>query len=517
LHVLISVMGMPWSRYPEGLKLSALLDEDVGQYSRWSRVSYVIDDYSQRSLTTVPVLYNYIASRYRAPPEKTVVIVQDTAVVKVSGISGDYSSLLSVVEEVYREFLEDQGVGKGLEVFVAPGVGKFKNMLLSRGKEVPIVVDVCGSLADFQQVVVLQLAQTLLKIVDGISVGEELVAHLDLSHGVNYVPVLTRAILLELLSIVASYSTAKSVVMRVYNSEPVMRDVPKDFYTIHVVEEVRLKSDGKYSSPPLLEGVEGRVRLFIANRVCCPREQRSTVGKAASKASEELAKELGLNPVDMVNAFAGSLLNGLPLLALEAMPSVSLERFVSSVLELYKQFVKVSRTEQDQQIKIRVVKSVELTEQVKALAKILLAKELVSRLIREGYDYEHGVKLDTIGKATELLYSWSERLKITISYDYGWIRNKIEEKLQGNVLWTRLVDVIEPEKSDKCAEELKHVNERNFERNFLQHSGLQDCVTEVMAEDKRVYRIRYAKSVVEDLELRKKIYEFASKGLVKVC
>jgi hypothetical protein len=43
-----------------------------------------------------------------------------------------------------------------------------------------------------------------------------------------------------------------------------------------------------------------------------------------SKASSEVVKSLELNDVDRVNAFAGSLINGLPLLALEAMPRASL-------------------------------------------------------------------------------------------------------------------------------------------------------------------------------------------------
>lgn len=55
----------------------------------------------------------------------------------------------------------------------------------------------------------------MLDVVKGLGEDDDLVVHLDISHGVNYVPTLTRASLLEFLTIVASYGKLRNVVLRV--------------------------------------------------------------------------------------------------------------------------------------------------------------------------------------------------------------------------------------------------------------------------------------------------------------
>jgi CRISPR-associated protein Csx1 len=511
VHVLVAVMGMPWQRYVEGLRGLTLDDNVLGRYFYWLNVCYVVDGYSQKALSTVPVLYNYLASRGEAPL-KTVVVVQETAFARAS--VADYRSMLLAVEDMYREFLEWQGIGKDLEIVVAPGTGRFKNVAAHGDRDVSVFVDVCGAVSDFQHFVVMRLAKILLDVVRGLDVDEDLVVHLDISHGVNYVPTLTRSSLLELLTIVASYAKLRNVTLRVYNSEPVARGALKDVYNIHLVEEVRIRSGNRFSMVPIIECVEGRPRVLSLNKLCVKQDVEK-ISRMISEAGLEVIKSLGLDNTDRINAFVGALINGLPLLALEAMPRASLESFVEAVIDAYTKFVTANVRSSGYEVGVNVVKQASLHPHVRVLTKMLLAKELIAMRIKQGYDYENGVELSTLAKlAEEVLYNWSERLKITTSFDYRSILVALEKKKPIDQ-WEPLANFMKTD--SKCDEELKEVD--RFRRNFIQHSGLHSCVVEVKAEPGKetvIYRVRYSKNVIENPDLRKKIYEAASEGVIKV-
>jgi len=538
-HVLVAVMGMPWRRYAESFKSLSLEDEALSNYFYWSSVSYAVDGHVQRAMSPVPVLYSYIASKDGAPL-KTIVIVQETAVAKLPTMVADYSSILSAVEDMYKEFLEWQGVGEGLEIVVAPGVGRFKNVAVREGVDANVFVDVCGAASDFQYVVAMRLVKSLLEVVKSLGSGEDIVVHLDTTHGLNYVPTLTRAVLLELLTIVASYAGARNVVLRVYNSEPVAKEALKDVYNIHLVEEVRIKSENRFSTEPSIEGIEKEPRVLVLNKACAQQDVEK-IGREVSKASSEVVKSLELNDADRVNAFAGSLINGLPLLALETMPRASLGQFVDKVLNTYTKFVAINVCDRRSEVTINVVKQGKLHPHVKVLTKLLLAKELISMRIGKGYDYDEGVELSALARYVEdVLYSWSKRLRITINFDYISIVRTLEEKKPISLWtlfnkfikflkreyrmgkkpinrWTLLANFTKRNPSSECSEELKEVD--RFERNFMQHSGLHSCLAEVRSELREgvvVHRVRYSKRVFEDLSLRKVVYGAASEGVIKI-
>ena len=514
-HVLVAVMGMPWRRYVESFKSLSLEDKALSNYFYWSSVNYAIDGYVKRAISPVPVLYSYIASKDRAPL-KTIVIVQETTVAKLPIIGTDYSSILSAVEDMYKEFLEWQGVGEGLEIVVAPGVGRFKNIAVREGIDTNVFVDICGAASDFQYVVTMRLAKLLLGVVKSLDSNEDLVVHLDTTHGLNYAPTLTRAVLLELLTIVASYARVRNVVLRVYNSEPVVKETLKDVYNIHLVEEVRIKSENRFSTKPSIEGVEKEPKVLILNKVCVQQEVEK-IGREVSKASSEVIESLELNDVDRVNAFAGSLINGLPLLALETMPRATLSQFVDKVLNTYTKFITIDVRDRWHEVTVNIVKQGKLYPHVKVLTKLLLAKELISMRIGKGYDYEEGVELSALARYVEdVLYGWSKRLRITINFDYISIVRILEER-EPISQWTLLASFTKTDPSSECSEELKEVD--RFERNFVQHSGLHSCITEVRSELREgtmVYRVRYSKRVFEDMNLRKAVYRAASEGVIRI-
>jgi len=493
-------MGMPWSIYS---------DEISKALFNWVKVRYEIDGYSEEALSTLPVLYNYISSSSGVIKNVTA-IVQETAIAKKLDLCKGYESIVSTVRDMYERFIASQGLKSRVDIIVAPGCGRFLNRFADGDRHIDI--HICGNVADFFYYIFMKLSSILLNVVNENT--EKLIVHLDLSHGVNYMPTLTRAALMELLPIVATYSTFQKVVLKVYNSEPVMRNALKESYTIHVVEEVIFKNNNIYHFPPIFEGIN-QPRFFTVNKQCYIEPSNlAEIGKEITKSSNQIIEELNLTDIDRVNAFAGSLINGLPLLALESIPHANLEQFIDKVIREYKGFTSITYHDGGNII-INISRRASISSQVKALTKILLAKELIARHIEEMYIHEKGVSLKQLEKIIKRLYSWNSRLKITINSDYHTIKKMLDEK--GFEQWTRLIEILEAENEMNCKEELEKLD--RFGRNFLQHSGLHRCITEVKverAEEGKVARIRYIESITSNTKLRKKVYEIATKGIVKI-
>jgi len=501
LNVILSVMGMPWKVYPDDFN--------------WEEVTYTINEYSSKTRTTLPVLYEYVSKHY-SEPKRIITIVQDTVIAREFKPLNDYNALESTVKDMYIEFLKDLGVTtKNLEVIVAPGCGKF----LNKGRSLSIEVDICGAVSDFYYYLFLKLSSLLFNVVKWRD-SEELILHLDLSHGVNYMPALTRAIIPEILSIVAAYTDLRKVKLRVYNSEPVVKGVPKDNYTIHLVEEINVKEGGSYGLTPLFEGVKGKLRLFSVSGEQCikkltdPRE----IGIVIHGLSENVINELKISSAKELNMFIGSLVNGLPLLVLKTLPSLSLEHFVEKTLGVYKELVVMNCRREGDKVFIEITRKAKMTEHVKILAKILLVGNLIMLKIRESYSDDEGISLEQLKDLINNLYTWNSRLKTIIGFDYIVLEKMINairsiRELDGwtsPTYYSELAEQVELITKGGCEEELSDSSDR-FERNFLQHSGLHRCVIEVNVKNRR---IRYTKNLQDNIV--DKIYKAATRGLVLI-
>ena len=539
MNVVFFAMGMPWRVYTENVS-----GEDCSKdLYRWYCVTYVIDDAEVKALTTLPAIYKYVKSKYKSI-DRAVAIVQDSAFSKFQSVDR-YDDVERVVEEMYRGFLSSQKVDNQKidsvpKVIVSPSVGRFLNKYQGSGnKVIDVRVDICGEASDFRIYLYLKLAKVMLEVVDKAieKRDKNLIVHLDLSHGVNYVPTLLRTVVQDLLSLVAVYGGFEKVKLVVYNSEPVTSEETGDAYRIHIIDEVALKDGGNFYVTPLLEGVK-QLRLFKVTKHCIEGRNLESVGRELGEESSRISKSLKLDEesVYRINVFVGSLVNGLPLLALETMPETSLDQFINEVLKAFKKFIIVNSGfgERGGHI-LRISRLAALKEPVKALTKILLAKELIAKRFMQRYDRDEDIELGSLEKTAGELYGWSSRLSTVINFDIHVITEGLgkylerysEKDIAGE--WIQLAKVLkskpeeEQEKEQNCDEELEELKQRGgdrFKRNFLQHSGLHRCITMVKAESEKVYRIKYAEKVTEDEQRNKeawsKIYNIAAEGIVKV-
>lgn len=153
-------------------------------------MKYRLGDKAVESYSTLPALLKYADPK----PERAIIIALDTV---IGESPSSYDDVVGRARSLYLDFVKERiglDLGDGLKVVVAPGVGTFK---VKDGH-----VRFEGSLSDFYAYVLFELYEALS------SIDDDLVVHLDLSHGVNFMPALTLAVLERLLG---SLSLAKTL------------------------------------------------------------------------------------------------------------------------------------------------------------------------------------------------------------------------------------------------------------------------------------------------------------------
>lgn len=391
---------------------------------------------SRKVRSSLPLLYDCLR------PDVVVVLVLDTVV------EGDVEGYLEVRERVsgrYRDFIEDElglrlGGGK-LSVIVAPGVGSFPNGFF------------LGDLKDFHVYILYELVKVFLRYWVG---GGRLEFYLDLTHGMNYMPTLTYRVVREIAGISAFFGDVR---FSVYNSEPYTAQSSN--LEIHVLEDaVMLPSpsrDGLRDKPRLLEPRS----LSESERRELDRLQSRLVGEAGFKGLTGMSRT--------VNAFLGSLVNGLPLALLTFLPASSgLEYILEEAERLYFDYTRVEPHEG----RLRVERRVSLSRDYAALAKAYYTAKLLENL---GFTCGREAMLDELDRIREKLFSKDERLNALISIELERIRGVRNRLPVGK--WVRLNEVFE--------------EGGGFDlRNFLAHAGFEWNITEVKKEEGKVI-LRY--------------------------
>ncbi|ALV63530.1 CRISPR-associated protein DxTHG [Thermococcus sp. 2319x1] len=188
-----------------------------GNPFQWGEITYRVDcrelnledceNIEMRNVSTLPVLLKALK------PDKTIILALDTLAnlthkndVPAKELNS-YDEVRKDVEERIRWFIEnrvrsyisedDGNLLNDVDVVVLPGLGEFDN------------VSVRGNLLDFYSMVLGELAERL--------PNGDAEVFLDLTHGINFMPVLTYRALTNLLGLLAYLHTAR---LHVLNSEP---------------------------------------------------------------------------------------------------------------------------------------------------------------------------------------------------------------------------------------------------------------------------------------------------------
>jgi len=412
-----------------------------GNPQNWEDVNYVLDEDSDYGKTSLKLLQRKIE------PDMTVLIGLDTLARRGSS----YEEVRESAEGIYRNYLEKFGLTVD-KIIIAPGVGEFKEKV----DGIDINKIFIGEMSDFYSYILHELEE-ILPI-------EDLEVHLDLTHGINFMPVLTYRAVMELVEIIP-----KKVKLFVYNSDPFSKGVGR--LRINRVESseipwrpnfIKLSNSMELLRPIDLNESE-KEKLF---------KYELKEYKGAKKGIKEL------------NAFIGSIVNGLPLALFTFYPEIELlDRCIEETMKIYNNYVEVS----DEKMGIRVKRRLSFGRDFPSLIKL----RLIARALRElGVERKSEVELAELNELREKLFQRNERMNAMISYDL----NEIEEKVGQAADWRKLKEFLG--------------YKGNYDhRNFLAHSGLERNAVEVKRENDKIL-LKYCEDLI------KRVKEDSARGLL---
>jgi CRISPR-associated protein Csx1 len=412
----------------------------------WDSVKYIHENKTLESRSSLPILLDCVEPK----PNRVLIIVLDTV---VNRFTSSYDELLSQVHSMYSEFIgKDLGIdlkNNNVKILIAPGVGRFN---VDGG-----FIKFDGSLSDFYAYVLFELSKVFLES------GDEITVHLDLSHGINFMPSLTLTALRELLS---ALSLISNVRLKIYNSEPYVKNVTKTL-TIHLVEDREVT--------PILDikplGMKGECKFLKVKVVAMSPEERS------------ILKNMRLNrgEVSELNAFLSSVFNGLPLALYTFYPDTEdLREKLERAVEFWRSRMSVARDADE----INIVRKVSFAED---FARCIMINFIATML---KLSRKKEVALGDLESVRKNFFSkWSAKFNAMISSDLGKIREDVDKytvKYTAIKSWTKLYEVFDEKPG-------------GFDpRNFLAHSGLERNIVELKIEGSSI-KIRYADNCLEEV------------------
>ena len=403
-----------------------------GNPAEWKETNYLLDNEREKGRTTLRLI------KRKVNPDKTILIGLDTLAEEGS----TYEEVRKSAKNIYMRHLEELGISSdGVEVVVAPGVGSFDGW------------NFIGNMEDFYGYVMYMLADEIstLKLDADL---ENLELHLDLTHGVNFMPVLAYRAMREIAEIIPV-----NVRLYVYNSDPYRRGSTS--LKIHLVES------SKISWKPSLNILEKRPKLLKVI-------DESIINDESYR--REIREVENLN-VDELNAFIGSIINGLPLAFFTFYPDLDMLGEVEKrVIILYSKYTLVREDSVSGRIEVR--RRLSLGKDFPPLVKLTLVAKMLERFRLESEE----VELERLEDLRDKLFSRNEKINAMISSDLHKIE-QVQSRLSNE--WSKLRDYFEePGGYDP--------------RNFLAHSGLEKNVTEIRISGGKIV-LRYCRDHLKNI------------------
>ncbi|RLG74363.1 MAG: TIGR01897 family CRISPR-associated protein [Thermoprotei archaeon] len=445
VKVLIASWGNPWSNFSKSrLKYESL---------RWDEVKYVINDKELMSRSSLPLLYDYIE------PSKVIILVPDSV---AYGHLSNYYELINKVRSMYEEFLDSTlkfNPGKHkVDIAVTPSVGNYDNCLFD-----------CD-IPDFKVYVLYYIAEVLNELISEVSndIHEtNLEIHLDLTHGVNYMPTLTYSVVNDIATILSVFSNVR---LMVYNSEPYSKGV--DVLRIHVVEDRSTFNWPIYMAVNHKSLFRKRVKLKVNESRFLDERIRCMLGSK-------------LENLKSLHCIAASIQYGLPLIIYEFFIEDIL-KIGSSLINIYRDYIAVNYDSGSN--KLRVFRRLGLTNDAYNLLKMWFTALMLNHLspyikIKVIKD----VDIELLKLTTKGIFRKNTLLVSKISRDLHEIESNVKKLGRHVHSWIPYETLVErPGKVDR--------------RNFVAHSGLLSRHIEVKPNEtcNNIY-IRHVDSAKNEL------------------
>ena len=436
-----------------------------GKPDLWKETTYRFNNVSNRSATSLLTLKEAIK------PDKIVIIALDTICDSVppSGSVLTYSD----INKSCQGKLENFCIGNNLKpdrIIIAPGNGTFSGMTFT------------GNMQDYFYITFYQLVKIFLEVIwrllkpvgascpdstaareknkhfdqsgdnHNCSTSDETIEiHLDLTHGINFMPTLTYRALKEIISMIEVFMNAE---FHVYNSEPYFQGRDLE---IHVIER-----SAKLRPLFPMEFIENQIMLLEHYRC----DELSEEIKKEKKNIRKIGSSLN---VDEINTFFSSLMYGLLLVLVSLFPDPEkIKDTVERAVNYFQEMIIVANGNP-----VTVRRKLSLTEH---FGTVLKAHFLSECLRMRGIVRNLEVSLSELKQITKTVFRKFPLLTNLINNELYSIEPKI--KSTPTFSWDFLINL------DK-----RNQGPPDF-RNFMAHAGMEKNLTMVKKKNNEI-KLKY--------------------------
>lgn len=417
-------------------KSMRILFEIWGNFTKWHEVNYLYENENIKSTTTLPLLYKKIQ------PDFCYVIVSDTLIdnwIDSNNIYTTYENILNKVNnEAYNFIKEKMNSTQNIEVLVLPGSGTFEKSQFN------------GNPLNFYSIVYWKTIKRILDIIEQNSYLEKLEIYLDITHGINYMTMMTYRALKEIFQILAYFYKVKFIVL---NSDPKVGSENVDL-NINEIEKTNII--------PAFNFFYYTQNKFLIPSKNIEDSEKKDIGEKIESKSDDLKSKM-----ENLYTFSGAFMHGLPLcfyLFYEELKIYEIEKLIN----LFSQFISISIPEDNK--KLSIIQQTVFTGNFLSLLQAFLLSKILAK--KYGIEKKENISFNDI-KELENIFKNSRAIKQRLNKEI----EKIKDKYNSITQEFKDYGYYAMEK-----EEYKENN--NFdERNFYAHCGFGYNIIQIKKEN----------------------------------
>ncbi|MEO0111630.1 MAG: CRISPR-associated CARF protein Csx1 [candidate division WOR-3 bacterium] len=424
-----------------------------GNPKAWGKVKYCYKRENRESKDALQLI------REKEKIEKTIIVSIDTLADECISPSStiSYRDIRDHSHSLIEDFCKKEVGYQPDKIIISYGVGKFNNLKF------------IGNAMDFYYYVFKELSFTLLEWLKNYSLQNEnriyLDIYLDISHGINFLPVLTYRALKEILQILAYICEIRFIVL---NSDTYIRAEKSDTLNtpntlnINVIEESKIlpkiiaykisKRPIEPSSAPNSEEKEKKKEK---------ENEKEKIGKIISEVlgSKNIAQE--------ILYFLSAFMYALPLFVITYLPDKEeLEKEIEKIIKEFENNIEIKTKNNKKEI----TRNIEFTINFENLIKAYLLSWLLNK---KGFYKKDEIELEEIKKIKEI---WKENFPVE--------SNRIDVEINDiKELFSSL-----PQDYKTYLEIKKKSSDSNNidKRNFFAHAGFEHNIIEMKKENQKI-------------------------------